>query len=340
MTAELKSKLNLEHRVALQEVIPLETPFLIYVDPSSACNFRCQFCPTGHKDIIKESEYRRSVMNFDLFKKMILELGEFDQPIKVLRMNKIGEPLLNKNLPKMIEFAKSSGFVKYIDLATNGALFSHDLLVKLLGAGLDRINISLEGINREQYLEHAKVDIDFSELVENIQWLHSNKQSCEITIKIPGNYLTDEQKIYFFELFQSCCDRIFVEDIAPIWPSFDVEKRAGIKLKNDVGQYQRPLEKKEVCTYIFYAMAVNADATVSACCPDWNQQLIIGNIREKSVKDIWNSKEMNTLRIQHLEGNRFKNDTCRQCGHVDYAQVDNIDLYKSELLQKMINHDN
>ena len=47
MKAEIKSKLNLDQRVALQEVIPLETPFLLYVDPSSACNFRCQFCPTG-----------------------------------------------------------------------------------------------------------------------------------------------------------------------------------------------------------------------------------------------------------------------------------------------------
>lgn len=336
MKAQLKSKLNLESRIALQDVIPLETPFLLYVDPSSACNFRCQFCPTGHKDLIKNSEYSRSVLKFELFEKLILGLREFEKPIKVLRLNKIGEPLLNKNLSKMISLAKSSGVVERVDLATNGALFSHELLLRILQAGLDRFNISMEGVNREQYLEHAKVDIDFDMFVENIRWLYLNKGDCEITIKIPSNYLSCEQKDYFLNTFGNYCDRIFIEDIAPIWPSFDVEKRAGVKLDVDKGQYQQRLETKDVCTYIFYAMAINADGTVSACCPDWDQKLIIGDLRTRAIKDIWNSQEMNALRIQHLRGERCNNQVCKECGHIKYAQVDNIDPYKSELLQKIL----
>ena len=128
MKAEYKSKLNLEQRVALQDVIPLQTPFLLYVDPSSACNFRCQFCPTGHKDLVKSSDYQRSVMDFAIFQNLIDGLSEFDQPLKVIRFNKIGEPLLNKNLVDMVSLAKNSGLVKYVDLATNGYLLSKELL--------------------------------------------------------------------------------------------------------------------------------------------------------------------------------------------------------------------
>ena len=335
MKAEFKSKLDIEQRVALQEVIPLETPFLIYVDPSSACNFRCQFCPTGHKDLLKSSAYKRSLLDLGLFEKLLRDLEAFPEPLKVMRMNKIGEPLLNKKLPVMIALAKASGKVRHIDLATNAALFTPELLSKLVDAGLDRLNISLEGINRGQYLEHAKSDIDFDRLVENIRWLYPHRGSLEITIKIPGNYLSDDDRKLFFELFGDYCDRIFVEELSPIWPEFDVEQRAGVKVGNREGQYKQSLEDKDVCTYIFYAMAVNSDGTVSACCPDWDQKLIVGNLRQQSLKEIWDSKPMHDLQMQHLQGKRRDNPVCRECGHVKYAQTDNIDSYKQQLSDKL-----
>ena len=84
MKAQVKSKLDLEKRTALQDVIPLDTPFLLYVDPSSACNFRCQFCPTGHIDLLKKSGYRRRVMNLPLFEKLLSDLEAFPQALRVM----------------------------------------------------------------------------------------------------------------------------------------------------------------------------------------------------------------------------------------------------------------
>jgi len=336
MKAEVKSKLNRDGRVALQDVIPLETPFLLYVDPSSACNFSCQFCPTGHRDLLKASEYKRSVMPLMLFEKLIHDLEAFPQPLKVMRMNKIGEPLLNKHVPTMIALAKASGRVQYIDLATNAALFSTDLLQRLLSAGLDRINISLEGVTREQYAEHAKVDIDFERLVENIRWLYAHRGDCEVTIKIPGNYLTPIDRERFFEMFGNYCDRIFVEELAPIWPDFDLKQRAGVSVQEATGQYRQSLQDKDVCTYIFYAMAVNADGTVSACCPDWDQKLVIGDLHQNSLLEIWNAPTFHRLRIQHLEGERRDHPLCKGCEHIRYAQVDNIDEYRALLRERVM----
>ncbi len=335
MKAQVKSKLNLDERVALEEVIPLETPFLLYVDPSSACNFRCQFCPTGHKDLLKASNYKRSVMNFALFEKLIDDLAAFPNPLKVMRMNKIGEPLLNKKLASMIALAKRSGRVQYIDLATNASMFSPTLLSRLVEAGLDRLNISLEGINSEQYKQNAKVDIDFDQLVANIRWLFSNRGDCEVTIKIPANYVDERQRAQFFETFGDYCDRIFIEELAPIWPEFDVEKRAGIVVHDMRGQYQQKPDEKAVCTYIFYAMAINSDGTVSACCPDWDQKLIVGDLKRESLRDIWNSSALVALRTQHLQGKRYMNPICRGCGHIKYSQVDNIDAHRHALLERI-----
>jgi len=335
MKAQIKSKLNLEERVALEEVIPLETPFLLYVDPSSACNFRCQFCPTGHKDLLKASNYKRSVMDLGLFEKLIDDLAAFPDPVKVMRMNKIGEPLLNKKLASMIALAKASGRVQYVDLATNAALFSPALLARLVASGLDRINISLEGINSEQYRQNAKVDIDFGNLVGNIRWLFANRGNCEVTIKIPANYVDEAQRVQFYDTFGDYCDRIFIEELAPIWPDFDVEKRAGVVIHDMRGQYQQKPDEKLVCTYIFYAMAVNSDGTISACCPDWDQKLVVGDLKRESLRAIWNSDALVALRRQHLEGKRHMNSVCRGCGHIKHSQVDNIDPHRQMLLERM-----
>ncbi len=338
MKAKLKSKLDFFKKTPLQDVIPLQTPFLLYVDPASACNFRCHFCPTGHKDLVNAG-YTRGIMSFDMFNKIIRDIGEFDQPIKVLRMNKIGEPLLNKNLAKMIACAKKSGVVGFIDLATNGSLFSQERLSQLIEAGLDRLNISVEGMNREQYLKHAEVDIDFDKFVESVKWLYANKGNCEVTIKIPGNYITEDQKKEFLDTFGDYCDRIFIENIAPIWPLFDVGARSGIVIPETEGQYKQPLQENDTCSYIFYAMAINADGSVSACCPDWDQKLIIGDVRNESVKSIWYSSRMNALRRQHLEGKRRDNPICGGCGHLQYCQVENIDSHRDALLKKFTSYE-
>ena len=49
MKAQIKPRINLEGRTKLETVIPLETPFVVFVDPSSGCNFKCTYCPTSFR---------------------------------------------------------------------------------------------------------------------------------------------------------------------------------------------------------------------------------------------------------------------------------------------------
>ena len=67
-------------------------------------------------------------------------------------MYKDGEPFLNKRLADMIVYAKKSGRVDYIDTTTNGTLLSPDRVGPVLEAGIDKINISVDGMNEEGYL--------------------------------------------------------------------------------------------------------------------------------------------------------------------------------------------
>jgi radical SAM protein with 4Fe4S-binding SPASM domain len=336
MKAQLKPRINVEGRTPLQEVIPLQTPFVLFVDPASACNFLCQFCPTGHRKLIDDTGRFQGVMRLELFKKIIDDLDEFDRPIKVLRMYKDGEPFLNKNLAKMVVYAKQSGFVEYIDTTTNASLMTPERLGPILDAGLDKINISVDGMNREQYRNFTEFDMDFERLVENVKWLYANKGNCEVVVKIPADIIAEPQKQEFLDTFGDHCDRIFIENLAPCWPEFDVETYAGVKITT--GIYQQPITPTDTCPYIFYSFSVNSDGLVSSCFLDWGRRLIVGDVREQGLKAIWHSSKMNALRRQHLEGKRCQNSVCSKCGQLSHCLPDNIDQYREELLSKFLAH--
>ena len=336
MKAEVKPRINLEERTPLQDVIPLATPMILFVDPASACNFECTFCPTGHKDLIKDTGRFVGRMKFEVFQKVIDDLAGFSKPIKVLRMYKDGEPLLNKEMAKMVAYAKQSPFVDYIDTTTNGSLMTPERMGPILEAGLDKINISVDGMNKEQYKKFTNFNFDFEQFVENVKWLYANKGNCEIVMKIPKELITEAQQQEFFDVFGDYCDRISLENFAPCWPQFDVEEKTGIKITE--GIYNQPITRTDTCPYIFYGMSVNADGLVSSCFLDWERRLIVGDVLEHSLREIWNSTEFNDLRLQHLEGRRNEHPVCNNCGQLTHCLPDNIDPYQPVLLERFKAH--
>jgi radical SAM protein with 4Fe4S-binding SPASM domain len=313
-------------------VIPLSTPFIVFVDPASACNFKCTFCPTGHRDLIAETGRFQGAMKLDVFQKVVDDLGEFGKPIKVLRLYKDGEPFLNKRLADMVGYAKRAKHIEYIDTTTNGTFLSPDRVGPVLEAGIDKINISVDGMTEETYRQFTGFKFDFIKFVENVKWLYANKGHCEIVVKIPGELITEAQRQEFLDTFGDHCDRIFVENFAPCWPEFDIEAHTGITITK--GIYQQDIGSTDTCPYIFYGYSVNADGLVSSCFLDWGRKLVIGDVRQQSMKQIWNSPQMNALRLQHLEGRRMQNAVCGNCGQLSHCLPDNIDAHRAVLLER------
>jgi radical SAM protein with 4Fe4S-binding SPASM domain len=332
MKAQLKPRINLDGRTALETVIPLATPYVVFVDPASACNYACKFCPTGHDDLISATNRHVGVMKFELFTKIIDDLAAFDAPIKVLRLYKDGEPLLNKRLADMIAYAKSHG-VPYIDTTTNCSLITPARMGPILEAGLDKINLSVDGMSDEALFKFTGFPVKFDAMVENIRWLYEHRGACEVVIKIPDELLGEGERERFFDTFGDICDRISTEKFAPCWPGFDVEARSGIPITG--GIYQQEPTETETCPYIFYSYSVNSDGLVSSCFLDWERKLVIGDVRKQSMKSIWTSERMQALRIQHLEGKRREHSVCSGCGQLSHCLPDNIDRFAPMLLERM-----
>lgn len=323
-----------ETRTDLSTVTPLSTPYVIFIDPSSACNFRCTFCPTGDLPLMKQIGRYQGALKLDNFEKLIADLDSFPDQVKVLRLYKDGEPLVNKHFAKMIAIARNSSKVGMIDTTTNGALLTTKTSEEIIDAGIDLINISIDGLDSLQLMEFAKVEIDYSAYIEKIRYLHSIKGDCKMVIKTTTEIIGASRKQEFFDTFGNYCDKIFVENTAPCWPDFDVEARMGIEIT--AGLYGNSIVEQTACPYIFYSMSVNSDMKVSACFVDWSRGLIIGDALNHSLQDIWNSDEMNSHRLAHLDGMRKSHGICGSCGQISHCGPDSIEDTRHVMKQRFV----
>ena len=152
MKAKHIPRIDIHDRLELKEALPLRTPYVIYIDPCDTCNFRCKFCPSGNLELMKKTKGRgHGPMDFEVYKRIIDSLGDFPDKVRVVRLYKEGEPLLNPRFADMVRYAKESGHCLRVDTTTNASLLTPEKSLEIIDAGLDRLNISVEGVNAEQY---------------------------------------------------------------------------------------------------------------------------------------------------------------------------------------------
>lgn len=332
MKAKIQPRIELENRTKLEEVIPLDTPFLVFLDPADVCNFQCKFCPTGNRALIKNINRNSGLMDFDLYKKIIDDLGEFEKPIKVLRLYKDGEPLLHPRFADMVRYAKERGCALQVDTTTNGSLLNPEKNIELIEAGLDRIHISLEGLSDDFYRDFTGYKIKFDMLVENIRHFYEHRKNCIVCVKIVGDNLSEKETDLFYDTFGDIADRIFIEHVAPCWPKFEMKD---VVPNSEVGIYGQEIKEVEVCPYIFYSLSINSDGKVSLCFLDWSRELIVGDVKTESFRNIWNNESLFDCRRMHLLKKRKDHPICAECGQLSHCLPDDIDSFAEILLARL-----
>lgn len=109
-------------RTVLSEVVPLDTPYILFLDPCGACNFKCKFCPCNNSDYLVTQRYE--MMDMELFHKILEELEAFPQRVKVINLYGFGEPFLNKNFIEMAKEIKDRNLCRELRCTTNGYMLS------------------------------------------------------------------------------------------------------------------------------------------------------------------------------------------------------------------------
>ncbi len=320
-------------RTRLETVIPLETPFELQLAVASSCNFRCVYCYWFNPKVLKKLNIKKGVMDFDLYKKIIDDLDEFPQKLKVIRLMREGEPLLNKRFTDMVRYAKKKQPSVNVDTTTNASLLTPELSDEIIDSGLDKIGISLQGMNVEAYKRISGVDIDFDRLLENVIYFCEHRKNCQVYIKIHDIGVNEAEKQKFFQLFDKYADEMFVEHIFPTWPDLDLSK---VTNNDGIGYYGNPVSDSpiKICNLLFYDLTISFNGIVTACALDWEGKTNFGDVNHQSLYKIWNGKKHNDFRRMHLSGNRFSNDLCGKCDALEYCEPDIIDDYADMLLER------
>jgi len=274
-------------------------PLRLWIEPTSVCNLACVMCP--NKDLPKE---QLGFMDFELFKKIVDEAKDFVFDVHLLHR---GESLSHPDFFKMIRYAHEAGIVTRFH--TNGTLLTEDKSRQLIASGLDQFAFSFDGFDAETY-EKIRVKAKFEKTVGNIvRFLEIKK---EMGAKKPVTFL---ELIRFPEIFDKTgpeARRAFLERFKGL-PLDKVHIKELHNWAGDAGGKDRTEKPFGPCTFLWHALIIFWDGSVLPCTQDFFGYYTLGNVRDASLRDIWNNDRMIDLRKKLIDRDIAGLETCSKC---------------------------
>jgi len=307
-----------------------EAPFFpqhIHIEPTNSCNLRCIHC-------IQEAMTRkRGIMPWEVYTKIIDEIAPLGCSIT---LDVQGEPLLHPQIIDMIEYAKKKNL--HVSLLTNGTRLNEDISVRLIDLKLDRIVFSFDAINKELF-EIIRKKANFENTLRNILFfIKSNYEEGSpvfICLSIIRQKATENHIDQYKQFFNKMpINTIFVSDLLTMSGGSSVASE--IRLPE-----YRKTDKSEwpICRIGWEDMTVNWDGTVCPCPLDYNIIWSAGNIKDKTLREIWSSEEFKTFRRAHLTRNytliEKEGKLCSECNCLWDPEYD-LRRYKSFLNEAIV----
>src|SRR5262245_14063014 len=132
-------------------------PIHLDIESTSICNLDCPMCP------YPEMRIKKGNMTFDLFKNII---DQCDGKVFDVLLHMYGEPLVNKEIFKMIAYAKEKG-VRITSMSTNLTLLTRDKGKQLIDVGLDKITLSFDGTDKETF-EQVRLGANYEKCLDHL----------------------------------------------------------------------------------------------------------------------------------------------------------------------------
>ncbi|MBN2891814.1 MAG: SPASM domain-containing protein [Bacteroidales bacterium] len=287
-------------------------PFSMSVEPNNTCNLKCPECPVG-LGVLKR---KKGSINEELYHEII------DQSAKYL-LNLFlyfqGEPFLNKNIFRLIEYADRKKI--FVTTSTNGHFLSTDNCLKILNSGIDKLIISLDGTTQDSYSKYrinGNIDVVL-EGIRNLVSIRKEKKSLKPYIELQFLVLkTNEHQIHEVKRlakslkvdklsFKSAQIYDFENDnqFIPENPKYSRYKKSNEKwiLKNKI---------KNRCWRLWNSVVITWDGNILPCCFDKDAEYSFGNIRDSDVKSICKNDSFKMF-ANKLLTIRKEIDICKNC---------------------------
>ena len=124
---------------------------------------------------------------------------------------------------------------------------------------------------------------------------------------------------------------MFIDNIVPAFPGIDYSNMCD----GTMGLYGKTKIRK-VCPCVFYTLYILPNGDVVTCC-DPPYPIVLGNIKNESLIDMWNGKRRKEFLRMQLQGNRHKHPVCQRCiqPNITDFKEDDLDEVAEILLKKI-----
>lgn len=117
-------------------------PVCLYLETTNRCNLLCTTCPRTYEELEPPAD-----MSWKLFTSIVDQVPDLVRAV----LHGVGEPMLVKNLPRMVRYLKDRGV--YVLFNTNGTVLNERNGRALIAAGLDELRVSLDASNAKSFRE-------------------------------------------------------------------------------------------------------------------------------------------------------------------------------------------
>jgi len=288
-------------------------PVSISFEPTTSCNLRCPECPSGLRAFTRPT----GMLQKNFFKETIDQLHK---QLLYLVFYFQGEPYLNPDFLDMVKYASSKKI--YTATSTNAHYLNDDNARRTIESGLDRLIISIDGTTQDVY-EQYRVGGKLAKVLEGtknvVKWKKEMKSKTpfivfQFLVVKPNEHQIEDVKKLAKEMgvddvwFKTAQVYDYENDPNKLIPTLDKYSR----YKKTSSGYEFKGKLANHCWRLWHDPVITWDGLVAPCCFDKDAQHQLGDLKERSFKEIWENGEYKKFRTAILKG-RKNIDICSNC---------------------------
>jgi MoaA/NifB/PqqE/SkfB family radical SAM enzyme len=326
-------------------------PFYVCVNITNRCNLHCPACRFHYR----KSNAKKENIPVKLFADICKQLR--DMKTHTITITGQGEPLIHPHLPELIKHARDAGL--RVTMTTNGTLLNESKVRTLVNLGLDHLKVSLWAGTLQEYTKsYPGVDPNcFNAIIDGLNILSRYKREQKskqpyVVLHHPISSINYDKLDAIIDIARTTgCDkitfspvRLWEDDMQPLALSWEQEqalcrsliqtkrKLKAIALNHNIDEmllrYKigKKVEEKLPCYVAWLYARIHNDGKVFGC---HNYRLPLGDLTQKTLRDIWNDNAYRTFRRTVLTRKGLSslgdNCNCDYCGQtMENARVHRI----------------
>jgi MoaA/NifB/PqqE/SkfB family radical SAM enzyme len=276
-------------------------PFILQIEVTNLCNLHCKMCPRDRE--FKEAGITPSSMSFDTFDKI---MRGWIRHVFQIHLFGRGEPLLARDLPKMIEYAAEHG-VPFITFNTNGHLLRGEVAEALACSELDEVRVSIDGSDEQGYRSIRGVSLQ--RVKDNLK---AFRTICDIPISIATTLCKDNwDSVYHmpelaaelgatsFRMFPvspyvslGMYDTMLTQEQKQKYRYFCRDLKSRFREKG-INFIPNPHYAQD-CKLPFIMAFIDVEGNLTPCCK--LETMVVGNVLEQDFVEVWRGPKMTNWR--------------------------------------------